>query len=198
MLAIVNLTVYALAMAGRPRREQILDRAADLFATRGFHGTSVQDVGAACGISGPALYRHFASKDAMLAEMLVGISERLLAEARARTRQAVDARSALDALLDWHIDFALRHRALIVVQDRDWDSLPDDARSRVRRLQRTYIDLWVEQLRRIARSLDRAEAQARVRAVFGLLNSTPRSARLPDTQMRALLTSMGWAALLAD
>src|ERR1051325_7174022 len=101
------------------RRQQILDRAADLFAARGFHGTSVQDVGAACGISGPALYRHFASKDAMLAEMLVGISERLLAEARARVAGATGPRDALDALLDWHIDFALRHRPLIVVQDRD-------------------------------------------------------------------------------
>jgi AcrR family transcriptional regulator len=187
-----------LAVSSQSRREQILDRAADLFASRGFHGTSVQDVGAACGISGPALYRHFASKDAMLAEMLVGISERLLAEARSRAGHATDASGALDALLDWHIDFALRHRALIVVQDRDWDSLPDDARARVRRLQRTYIDLWVEQLQEIVPDLERAEAQARARAVFGLLNSTPRSARLPDAQMRALLTSMGWAALLAE
>jgi AcrR family transcriptional regulator len=179
------------------RREQILDRAAGLFAARGFHGVSVHDVGAACGISGPALYRHFASKDAMLAEMLVGISERLLAEARSRTAAAAGPRQALEALLDWHIDFALRHRALIVVQDRDWDSLTADARARVIRLQRAYIDLWVDQLRAIVSGLERAEAQARARAVFGLLNSTPRSARLPDAEMRALLTSMGWAALLA-
>src|SRR3954452_15251963 len=110
------------------RREQILDRAAELFASRGFHGVSVHDVGAACGISGPALYRHFASKDAMLGEMLVGISERLLREARSRLRSAGDATQALDALLAWHVDFALRHRPLIVVQDRDWDSLPTEAR----------------------------------------------------------------------
>jgi AcrR family transcriptional regulator len=185
-------------MASPSRREQILDRAAELFAARGFHGTSVDDVGSACGISGPALYRHFASKDAMLAEMLVRISELLLSEARTRTAGAPGPRPALDALLAWHIEFALRHRALIVVQDRDWDSLPDDARTRVRRLQRAYIDLWVEQLAAIATGIDRSEAQARVRAVFGLLNSTPRSARLPDAQMRALLTSMAWAALLAD
>src|SRR3954464_10752137 len=116
------------------RRGQILAQAAEMVAARGFHGVSVQDVGAACGISGPALYRHFASKDAMLAEMLVGISERLLTEARTRTEHASGPRPALDALLDWHIDFALEHRALIVVQDRDWASLPDDARARVRRL----------------------------------------------------------------
>ena len=66
------------------RREQILATAADLFAARGFHGVSVDDLGAACGISGPALYRHFASKDAVLAEMLVSISERLLEVGRER------------------------------------------------------------------------------------------------------------------
>ena len=56
------------------RREQILGTAAELFAARGFHGVSVADLGAACGISGPALYKHFVSKDAVLAEMLVSIS----------------------------------------------------------------------------------------------------------------------------
>ena len=61
-----------------PRRQQILDIAADLFASRGFHGVSVAELGAACGVSGPALYKHFQSKDAMLAEMLVTISETLL------------------------------------------------------------------------------------------------------------------------
>ena len=67
------------------RREQILATAADLFAARGFHGVSVVDLGAACGISGPALYKHFASKDAVLAEMLVSISQRLLEVGRERS-----------------------------------------------------------------------------------------------------------------
>ena len=64
------------------RRQQILATAAELFATRGFHGVSVADLGAARGISGPALYKHFPSKDAVLAAMLVSISEELLAEGR--------------------------------------------------------------------------------------------------------------------
>ncbi|MGA8246010.1 MAG: helix-turn-helix domain-containing protein, partial [Nocardioides sp.] len=106
------------------RRDQILDTAAELFAAKGFHGVSVGEIGRACGISGPALYKHFASKDAVLAAMLVGISERLLDEGRARVARAGDARDAVDSLVVWHIDFALRHRSLIVVQDRDWQSLP--------------------------------------------------------------------------
>jgi AcrR family transcriptional regulator len=179
------------------RREQILAQAAELFATRGFHGVSVHDVGAACGISGPALYRHFASKDAMLAEMLVSISERLLAEARRRVTEADDDAEALEALVGWHIDFALEHKALIVVQDRDWASLPDAARERVRTLQRDYVSLWVSVLRRIRPAVDPRVGQAAAHAVFGLLNSTPHSARLREDRMRSLLTSMAWDALLA-
>jgi AcrR family transcriptional regulator len=158
---------------------------------------SVHDIGAACGISGPALYRHFSSKDAMLAEMLVEISQTLLETARARLKTAPDDDAGMHRLVDWHIDFALRHEALIVVQDRDWESLPRAARDEVRKLQTAYIDLWAGHLRRLGPGLSELQAQVRVRAVFGLLNSTPRSARLPEDEMRALLGSMAWAALTA-
>ena len=70
------------------RRQQILDIAAELFAQKGFHGVSIAELGAACGFSGPALYRHFRSKDAVLAEMLVSISDELLTVGRERVRAA--------------------------------------------------------------------------------------------------------------
>jgi AcrR family transcriptional regulator len=100
------------------RREQLLATAAELFAKRGFHGVSVAELGAACGISGPALYKHFPSKDAILAEMLVSISEELLVVGRERVALAQGADDAVRALVDWHVEFALTRRALIVVQDR--------------------------------------------------------------------------------
>ena len=177
------------------RREQILATAARLFASRGFHGVSVADLGAACGISGPALYKHFPSKDAVLAEMLVSISERLLSVGRERVAAAPDPLAALRALVDWHAGFALEHRPLIVVQDRDWESLPGAARDQVRTLQRTYVDLWAEQLQRRHQGLDLEQARAMAHAAFGLLNSTPRSALLPDEPMHDLLCRMALAAL---
>ena len=196
MLASVNRGVYSVPMAAS-RREQILSTAADLFAERGFHGVSVADLGAACGISGPALYRHFPSKDAMLAEMLVAISEELLEVGHARVRDAEGPREALHALVDWHIDFALSNKALIIVQDRDWASLPPDARERVRELQRRYVELWVDQLREIHRTLPADRARAMAHAAFGLLNSTPHSALLSEAEMRTTLERMALAALLA-
>ena len=177
------------------RREQILATAAELFAARGFHGVSVADLGAACGISGPALYRHFASKDAMLAEMLVSISEELLDVGRERVAEATDPQEALHGLVGWHVDFALHNRPLIVVQDRDWASLPPDARERVRTLQRRYVELWVDQLRRVHRDLPPKRARAMAHAAFGLINSTPHSAMLSEPQMRDLLEEMALKAL---
>ena len=181
------------------RRAQILAVAAELFADRGFHGVSVGELGAACGISGPALYRHFPSKDAMLAEMLVSISEELLAVGRERVAEAGGAAEAVVALVRWHIDFALHNQPLIVVQDRDWTSLPETARRRVRSLQRQYVELWVAQLVALHPGLAEARARAQAHAVFGLLNSTPHStaggAHLGEPEMAALLEQMALAAL---
>jgi AcrR family transcriptional regulator len=184
---------------GSNRREQILATAAELFAVRGFHGVSVAELGTACGVSGPALYRHFPSKDAMLAEMLVSISEELLEVGEERVAEADSPGEAVRALVGWHVDFALHNKALIVVQDRDWSSLPDDARERVRELQRKYVELWVGALRAVHTDLTARKARAMAHAAFGLINSTPHSAMLGEAEMRDLLEEMALRALdMAD
>jgi AcrR family transcriptional regulator len=156
---------------------------------------SVGDIGKAVGVSGPALYKHFDSKDAVLAEMLVAISERLLEEGTHRVAAADGPTAALGALVDWHVEFALAQPSLIVVQDRDWQSLPAEARERVRSLQREYVDLWAAQLRRRHRGLTLEEARAMAHAAFGLINSTPHSTRLPPEAMRQLLRDMALRSL---
>ena len=186
--------------AGRPsRREQILQAAAQLFAERGARAVGVDDVGAAVGVTGPAIYRHFASKDAMLAEMLVRISETLLAGGTERVSDVGDdAASQLRALIAFHVDFALDNPALITVQDRDLGSLPDADAAQVRRLQRRYVEVWVTVLARLHPGADAATCRARAHAVFGLINSTPHSAgRLSRPAMADLLTRMTWAAATA-
>jgi hypothetical protein len=127
--------------------------------------------------------------------MLVGISERLLEEGRARVAAAGSASQALESLVAWHIDFALRHRSLIVVQDRDWQSLPPTARERVRLLQREYVDVWAGQLRRLHRGLHTDRARAMAHAAFGLINSTPHSGLIADEAMRGVLQRMTMGAL---
>ncbi|MGZ4532859.1 MAG: SACE_7040 family transcriptional regulator [Mycobacteriaceae bacterium] len=181
-----------------PRREQLLDVAAGLMAERGFHGVSINDLGAAAGVSGPAVYRHFSSKQAILGEMLIGISQRLLDTGRQRVAAASSPAEAVTALIAWHVEFALSEPNLIRVQDRDLASTSPEDRKRVRQLQRAYAEVWVQQLLGVLPELGEAVARARVHAVFGLLNSTPYSGRgLAPEQMAALLRGLGSAALLA-
>jgi AcrR family transcriptional regulator len=189
------LRVTAPAASSATRREQILATAAELFAQKGFHGVSIAELGAACGFSGPALYRHFRSKDAVLAEMLVSISDELLRVGRERVRAAETPEEALRALIDWHASFALEHKPLIVVQDRDWSALPREAREKVRETQRKYVEVWVRQLRTIDPDLSLGEGRAAVHATFGLINSTPHSSFLETEAMHALLCRMAAGAL---
>ncbi|MGI5482680.1 SACE_7040 family transcriptional regulator [Streptomyces lavendofoliae] len=177
------------------RREQILKEAARLFAERGFHGVGVDEIGAAVGISGPGLYRHFPGKDAMLAELLVGISERLLDGGRRRVREAAgDPEALLGSLIDGHIDFALDDRPLITLHDRELDRLRESDRKRVRQLQRQYVELWVTAVRELYPAPPEAEARATVHAVFGLLNSTPHIGLLGRTAMESLLRRLAQGA----
>jgi AcrR family transcriptional regulator len=188
------------ADAHRPsRREQILQAAAQLFAERGSRAVGVDDVGAAVGVTGPAIYRHFASKDAMLAEMLLRISEHLLAGGSERIADAGDdAAAQLRALIAFHVDFALDNPALITVQDRDLRSLTETDAAQVRRLQRRYVEVWVTVLARLHPGADAGTSRARAHAVFGLINSTPHSAgRLGRPAMARLLADMAWAAATA-
>lgn len=177
------------------RREQILAAAAELFAQHGFHGVGIDDIGAAVGISGPALYRHFRSKDAMLGEMLNSISHFLLDGGTARAGTAEDPERTLAALVEFHVDFALKHPSLIVVQERNLANLTDDDRKTVRALQRRYVEVWVRAIQDAVPGVSEQRARSAAHAVFGLLNSTPYTRHLEDTELADLLTRLAIGAL---
>jgi AcrR family transcriptional regulator len=185
------------------RRQRLLRAAAALFAERGFHGVSIEDLGSAAGISGPAVYRHFPNKEAVLETLLVEVSERLLGGGREQVAAASDDSDALRRLVAFHTEFALTQPELISVQGRDLASLGTAATRRVRRLQREYVEVWVGVLTRLDPSLSPAEARTRAHAVFGLLNSTPFSVRAtgpsaPGAAARSTLERMAVRALVSS
>src|SRR6516225_2352353 len=105
------------------RQAALVREAARLFADRGFSGVSLEDLGAAVGVSGPAVYRHFANKQALLGAILIGVSEGLRDGGRSVVAQHDSAVRQLDALVDFHVDFALDESDVIRMQDRDLASL---------------------------------------------------------------------------
>ena len=158
----------------RSRREEILEIAVGLLATRGYHGVSMDDIGAAAGVTGPALYHHFAGKEAMLAAALTPVSEQLLEGGRSRIgMHPGDPTAALAALVEFHVDFALANPAVIALHLHELDRLPEEPRRAIRRLQRMYVEEWVAVLTTLRPELDAAEARVLAHGAFGLMNSTP-------------------------
>lgn len=198
-------TTAAPTLRGRAkadRRAALLGAAAHLFARRGYPGVTLEELGSAVGVSGPAVYRHFSGKPAVLAALLLETSEGLLDGGRSTIAAADDADHALRALIGFHVDFAIANADVIRVQDRDLTSLPEADAHRVRRLQREYVELWVRVLERLHPGAPTAELRVRAHAAFGLINSTPHSARShgsrpADDTVRRVLEQMAWASLTA-
>jgi AcrR family transcriptional regulator len=175
---------------------QLIAAAERLIAERGFLAVRLEDIGAAAGVSGPAIYRHFPNKEALLVELLVGVSTRLLEGGVAVATSASSPGNALDGLIEFHLDFALGEPDLIRIQDRDLQHLPVAARRQARKSQRQYVEVWVDVLRQVDDTLDEADARLMAHAAFGLLNSTPHSAKpAGPVRSRDILRAMTLAAL---
>ncbi|MDQ0757006.1 TetR/AcrR family transcriptional regulator [Arthrobacter sp. B3I4] len=190
------------SQAKENRRKALLTAAAALFAADGFNRVSLEDLGAAAGVSGPAVYRHFSGKQAVLGALLLSVSQDLLDGGRSVVDSCDGAAAALAGLVEFHVDFALSNPDVIRVQDQDFSNLEDDDEAEVRTLQRRYVELWVEVLAGLHPDTDPAELRMRAHATFGLINSTPHSVRNHGRRMalkraRPLLESMALAALTA-
>ena len=184
---------------GRRRHEQLLDATAELVAARGFHAVGIVDIGAAAGVTGSAIYRHFRNKQEMLVALIERVVDELLSGARTAVDGAGDARTALEALVRAHVAFALRDRAVIKVYSQERDQLPDDDRRRLRRKQHVYAAIWSDVVSQLNVDQTDPEAAAAVHAVFGLINSVADfNSRVDDDRLAALLTRMALTSLLAQ
>ena len=201
--ASINSTRAAATQRGQAkelRRLSLLSAAAGLFAENGFTRVSLEDLGAAAGVSGPAVYRHFPGKQAVLGELLLSVSRDLLDGGLRVVSESEDPLSALKGLIRFQVDFALSNPDVIRVQDRDFGSLSDADQAEVRSLQRSYVETWVDVLARIHTDVDVPALRVRAHAAFGLINSTPHSVRhhgrkIAVKSARPILEQMALAAL---
>jgi AcrR family transcriptional regulator len=178
------------------RKDQILDVACDLFARRGYEHVGIDDIGAAVGISGPAIYYYFSGKEDLLVELLLPRIGSLLEQAHELLAQEEEPLVIVRSLVAFHIDFVMSHPTLSQVHDRELRNLPPAQQHDVRRQMSEYVGQWASVVRRAARDLGDDEARATVQAVFGLINSTPvlRWGRSRD-ELAKLLAVLALSAL---
>jgi AcrR family transcriptional regulator len=180
----------------RRRREMICDAAAVLFRERGYRGTSIDEIGAAVGMTGPALYRHFPSKEALLAEILERALERARLEIEGARKQGGGPRAELENIVARMVAVVLEEGETVMVVAREMNLLSSEARGRIVRRQKAIVEAWTEVLRAVRPELELPEAVTIVIAVSSLINASSRSRGLRGEAKIELFKRMALAALL--
>lgn len=191
-------TTTAAVTGGRSSRQQeLVAVAARLFSQRGFRAVAINDISGELGLSGPAFYRHFPSKEALLVAVLDDCITTHLEDVRDVVTSVADPGETLLALIAGHIDFVLDQTGNLITWRTDVSSLPEADRSRLRYLQRLYTEEWVRALRRLRPELDDDTARAMCHAAIALLQSpTESTSSLPREAHAGLLSRMARAALV--
>ncbi len=179
------------------RRELILDAAVELFHERGYPATSVDDIGQAVDVSGPAIYRHFSSKEEILVEAIKLAADEVHAVNRRARAESADPRRLLAGYIRAYTDVALERSALIAVWSSEARHLSHERRSPMSRRLRSWTIEWVDALRDARPELTPAQARLLVTGAIGLITSiaTGPERHDPDLDLASSITAMAVATL---
>ncbi len=178
------------------RKERILSAAADLVARHGYSAVGMADIGAAAGVTGSAIYRHFKSKSAVLAAVFDRAIDRLLSNASQIVAQTAEVNDAITALIGDQVSFAVSDRRVLQVYNREIANLPAEDQRRLRRKQRLYLEEWVHLVCELRPELTDPAARVLVHAAIGAIQSVlDHDSALPNERLAELVTGAAYAVL---
>ncbi|MDL9935176.1 helix-turn-helix domain-containing protein [Gordonia sp. ABSL1-1] len=159
------------------RRDQILDAAADLFADRGYSNVGVDDIGAAVGITGPSVYKHFSSKLAILVAIGQRSAMRLEAGVLAAFSATSDPAKLLGLLVDSYVSVITSTPDLSVAFNSAAILAGKPPAVELLDIQRRYVARWTDLLLAVDNGLKRDQATVAVHAALSIINDAVRMRR---------------------
>lgn len=182
---------------GRARRERITDAAERLFGADGFHATGIDEIGAAAGITGPGIYRHFDGKDALLLAVLDRVW-RILRDGLERAAD-LDPEEALDALVQAYLALAIEHPGGVLVLVREMRHVPEEYRRLAEANEARIVDAWAGALTAVRPDLTPDRARVATRSLHALILSLAVDANrhVAAEEKRALAEAMVRGAVAA-
>lgn len=131
------------------RREQIFSVGAKLFAEKGYERTSLQEVADLLGVTKPALYYYYSSKEQLLFEIMSFVMERVLSDISEVAASALPPDEKLREYVRRYVGFFAAHPNEHTIMSTEVDSLGPELRGKVLDRQRLYLT----QVRRIVSEL---------------------------------------------
>ncbi|KHD75018.1 TetR family transcriptional regulator [Actinoplanes utahensis] len=176
------------------RKAQLALAAAEMFCERGYHGVSLDEIATAVGISGPAIYRHFPNKYAMLVHATRRLVDTVLAATDLPAADGPEQR--LHQLLGVLARLAVEHRRVAGLYQWEWRYLTPEHRAEFLAELRTLGRRLAAPLRELRPELTGRDAHALVRAVLSVFGSlgTHRAA-IVRGRAEAALRRVAWAVL---
>ncbi len=155
------------------QREQILARAAELFARQGFNATTMNQLAAACGVTKPTLYHYFTDKSSLLLHIAGGHVERLDALAREVAAQQLPPAAHLRALIERFMQAYAHAQHEHRVLTEDVRFLPVAEREQVIAIERRVVASFADAIVALRPQLNqRALQKPLTMLLFGMMNWT--------------------------
>jgi AcrR family transcriptional regulator len=186
----------------RPRsaetRARLLRSALVLFRERGYHGAGTNEIGAAAGMTGPSIYRHFATKDDLLVAAVLEGARQLGVGAAAALHEA-DTERALTLLCTTFVEVGLDDPELLCVYFYESRHLPDESRVSLDASANRYLAHYQRLVAELLPKVSDEEIHIRILAawhmVAGMCTDLPD---MPVAELTTILTRRMLATLLAD
>jgi AcrR family transcriptional regulator len=189
----------AVRLPAAERRQQLVETALELFAARGMHGTSMDDIAEAAGVTKPVLYQHFRSKRALFLELLDQVGQQLLTAITKATAEATSPREQVELGLTAYFQFVADHHASFVLLFGDGTRRDEEFAAAVNAVEGTIAD-FVAAL--INAGLDDDHRQLLAHSIVGMAESASRrwvdaGAREPVSVAAGRVANLAWAGLRA-
>ncbi|MEB3031719.1 TetR/AcrR family transcriptional regulator [[Mycobacterium] nativiensis] len=190
-----------IAVQRRPkdRKAQIVRAAARAFSDRGYHAVGVDEIAAEVGISGPALYRHFANKYALLVATAEYTVEGLVTAARVADDPGRPAAERLRAITDALIETTIGRRGEGAFYRWERRYLQPPERKHIRASYDALNAAIAEPLAVLRPGLPEADTAALAAAALSVIGSvSAHRTRMPAAALRSLLAQLCWSVLTAE
>ena len=175
----------------------ILEAAIELFHQRGYPATGVDDIGKAVDVSGPAIYRHFSSKEEILLEAIQLAADEVHEANLTARATGDDPTSVLEGYVRAYARVALERSALISVWTSEARHLSSDRRSPMTRRLRAWSTEWSDEIRKVRPPLSADQARILVTGAIGMISITATTERNTDGLLEDRIISMAMATLAA-
>jgi len=160
-----------LSRVGEKRRSNILDATITLFRKKGFHGTSIDEIGEAAGVKGPAIYHYFKSKNEILLAVFLRLGDSMVRDMLQKLEGLKTAQEIMEVLITCHVEAVWKNREVFPLLYQEFNNLADEEQKESAERRRFWSKIWTTALQELRPELTTKECETMAQGTMWLIHS---------------------------